>query len=1119
MTSQPNLDADRDDVLIENTAQAVRKHLMDLGSNRANVITRWVWELLQNARDASSGDDTQLVASIEVSEDGIVFQHNGREFKNKEIAHLIYHGSTKAEDDETVGQYGSGFLTTHLLSPEINVSGRIEDGQTFDFSLKREIASPNELSVSMNRAWEAFKASLGNANTLSQSGFTTRFCYPVHDDASDVVAKGIATLKLCAPFVMVFNQEFSSIEIKSSDEFIRFKVNDRAELQDGLIEVSVEESEGAARKITKYLVAQKGKTSVAIPFKSDGDVQTCLELKDVSKLFLGFPLVGTEDFSFPIVINSLAFTPTEQRNGVYLWTNESESDEANLSNQAVIEEACKLLTDIVGFTASEDWWNVYRLADIPVISRYSWLNSERLRQCLDIQLVAPIRETPVVLGNHSGGPIAPEKAILPIAESEEGVTALWDLLNDLQEFRPKLPRREEALGWCEAVKSWAAIRDCEVGSLPEAFDGRRLAAHIESASESSFDELRGLLGEDVCAVEWLNRMYAFLLNNGFEEEVRSRRIVLDQVEALDQISNLYRDKDIDNELKRISDDLLNLQVRDYLRDVRLTSLDDEVGRGDYENKDVADRIIAELKSRASNENLGDEFANASVRILAWIVSTEQWDWLDDFPAFSLRRSGRRSVLRLNQAGASESDIPLAPVRVWPDDLRQYADIFPSTRILAGKFYDAIPDEAAWQKLARAGCVRVNVVITRLTKVNKSILEHLPDDEENHRTTAEISVTDIVGRVDIMDQVRDSRPSAFLLWRFLTEWLIKEDVHGLNVKKVECECGEIHSYYQAAWLEQLRENAWIRLSNSDRRLRASANSLAELLRDNGWDPKNLNENPHAIKLLEAIGVSRFDLMVETIEVTPGEMDDKLINIMTAAGGNPQNLDKVPQILEQLEDAPDLSQFLEELKDDPALTDYLADRRQQRQTVHRNQRLGTLVEDLVKENLEHEGFDVRRTHVGADLIVRRAAVERDEQEEIATLKLAKHDRRWEVEVKATRDNDVRMTPAQAKNAMELGDGFLLCVVPIEGDDEPDVDYVRDRMRFVEGMGERVRPLHEYLDEFEEQREDITASDVDGVKLEVMNGNPRFSVDRSVWEYDGFELDELAARLDAGSKGKGI
>ena len=96
-------------VLTDNTAQGVLNHLKALDSNRAHVLTRWVWELLQNARDASTGSDTGLVASIEHNEDELIFRHNGAYFKIDEIAHLIYHGSTKIENAETIGQYGSGF--------------------------------------------------------------------------------------------------------------------------------------------------------------------------------------------------------------------------------------------------------------------------------------------------------------------------------------------------------------------------------------------------------------------------------------------------------------------------------------------------------------------------------------------------------------------------------------------------------------------------------------------------------------------------------------------------------------------------------------------------------------------------------------------------------------------------------------------------------------------------------------------------------------------------------------------------------------------------------------------------------------------------------------------------
>ena len=113
-TEQSEFAEIRNRVLTDNTAQSVLNHLKALESNRAHVLTRWVWELLQNARDASANSDTELVASIEQTEGEVVFRHNGGNFKPEEIIHLIYHGSTKVESEETIGQYGSGFLTTHL---------------------------------------------------------------------------------------------------------------------------------------------------------------------------------------------------------------------------------------------------------------------------------------------------------------------------------------------------------------------------------------------------------------------------------------------------------------------------------------------------------------------------------------------------------------------------------------------------------------------------------------------------------------------------------------------------------------------------------------------------------------------------------------------------------------------------------------------------------------------------------------------------------------------------------------------------------------------------------------------------------------------------------------------
>lgn len=1099
MTNQQNPDAVRDNVLIDNTAQGVLNHLRKFGHNRANVITRWVWELLQNARDASIGVAVQLTVSIEISEGEVVFQHNGRAFDMEEIAHLIYHGSTKVENEETIGQYGSGFLTTHLLSPQIIISGKLSNGQAFDFSLKREIASPQELSKSMNQAWEDFKNSFSEVSDIAD--FTTRFRYPVEKDSTDAVEKGIYTLKQCAPLVLVFNQEFSTIEINSPDETVRFKVIERAQSRTGLIEIDVQESANGSEKLTKYILTQGENASLAIPLESDDAPQAGLRFEGVPKLFLGFPLVRTENFSFPAIINSFDFTPTESRDGVYLGKAQ---DEVNRINQAIIEEACGLQVNLVQHAASSNWSNVYALADIPPIREYSWLNNDWLQQRLDECFIEPIRQTPAVLCEQ--GALAPEDAILPIAENEEAVIALWDLLNDLKDFRPKLPKREEAAGWCKAVKSWAAISDRSVDGFNEAFDGRKLAAHVEKVTE--IDELRSMLVDDVCAVEWLDNLYAFLFDNELDNEVRNRTIVLDQAGYLDELSNLRRDKDIDSEIKRISDDILDLKIREELRDVRLTALFNEVGIGGYENKDVVARIINKLNSLTVSDTLSDKFTKASVRLMAWlVVQSEQWAWdcLNGFPAFSSASGdSRRRFLALGRKGADDTELPLAPVKSWSKDIQRYARIFPPTLTLADDFYDATPVASIWKKLDEEGIVRIDIIVTHESNYEVFLPDDpLPEVTGGHKTLNPVILTDIVflqrDRVGVLERVRNSPRRARLFCRFLTEWLVNHDAGGLTPTEAACECEDDakHNYYPAAWLVPIVRNSWVPIGNN-KRDRVSAKSLATLFRGSSED-LDISQSGAANAFLAAIRISRFDLMRETIakdDKARAVMDAKLTNIMAAAQNNPDLLDRVPK-------------FLEQLQDDESLPDYIEERLERKRTVHLNQQLGSLVEDLVKESLENEGFTVKRTHIGADLVIEHDFVEEDQNTEIG-LELAKESSRWMVEVKATRDNDVRMTPAQAKNAMVRADKFLLCVVPVETNAVPGLDDVRRNMKFVEKMGERVSEVCRNLDAFEEQRHQITREDGDGVKLVVMSGTTRISVASSVWKDDGFGLDALANRL---------
>lgn len=77
---------------------------------------------------------------------------------------------------------------------------------------------------------------------------------------------------------------------------------------------------------------------MAIPIKHEDDEVLVEEYpKRIPKLFCAFPLIGTEDFSFSVVVNSTSFNPNEPRSGIYLTdkANKVIDENKNLIRQAL----------------------------------------------------------------------------------------------------------------------------------------------------------------------------------------------------------------------------------------------------------------------------------------------------------------------------------------------------------------------------------------------------------------------------------------------------------------------------------------------------------------------------------------------------------------------------------------------------------------------------------------------------------------------------------------------------------------------------------------------------------------------------------------------------------------
>ena len=584
-------------------------------------------------------------------------------------------------------------------------------------------------------------------------------------------------------------------------------------------------------------------------------------------------------------------------------------------------------------------------------------------------------------------------------------------------------------------------------------------------------------------------------SSDLQETVEKLHLVLDQSGFLDNLSALHRDCGVDGELKDIAE-FLGWNIRQELRDVRLSSLADEKGAGDLENENVNRRLLEMLRERA-NENPDGDFATASARLFAWLARHGEWERLRNFPVFAREGESESVVVIYTPRTPGDGEPPLGPVMTLPEDLQPFADIFPPSCAMASEFLAELPDLDVWQKLDEAeNLVRRDVVTVRSVDLKQAFMsEPLPDG--SHEAVHPVEVTDIVNRAEIVGRVRSSRQRALLYWRFVVEWLVNHDSEGLEIQQVDCECEQAHGFYRAAWLEPLRSGGdrWIRLEG-DKRYSMSAQSLAKLLKSGGEEVRACLKRPMVHRLLEAIGVSRLDLMQELYsESKEGRdgLEKAFVEILASAEGDVRRLNYARE-------------YVEDLKNDESLPNVLAERREKRRVVHANRALGEYVENLVKESLKAAKFVVRRTGVGSDFEIHQ------ETDHVMNLEVMRSGRTWLVEVKATRDQQgVRMTTRQAKEAVKEKSRFLLCVVTVTAE-EPGPEDVRESMRFVENIGDAVAPLCSDLDKLEGLRDEITASELSGVQLEVTSGNARIRVASSVWGAEGFRLEDLADRLTA-------
>ena len=1077
----------RDRVLVENTAQAVFKHLDRLEDKRTTLGLRWIWELLQNARDSAHTEGVHI--TVRLSDSELQFDHDGKPFASDEIAHLVYHGSTKIENFENVGQFGSGFLSTHLLSRVVRVGGCLNDSRRFVFSLDRTGDTVEQLRLAMDRSWGVFEQSLEDAASAPAS--STSFVYEIAEEGRKLAQEGLTDLHWCGPLVLAFCPEITSITVETVDDSWSLERGDRTPCHEGSVLPIQYRQDG--QELNRFVAVAEGGAELCAALQlcpSESGLRVDQAQESTPKLFILFPLIGSERWGLPVTINSKQFKPHEDRDGIVLLGDSTGARE----NRQLLEDSVQHQRQLLEWCAKEKWRGTERL--LAFDTTHSDLVDAEDPWFLELLtgLVRSARATPL-MPTLSGDWIEPQAAWLPTADDESHRVRLWELMTLWSGASARLPCRDHLNSWSRNLSNWAKLLSKSPSEMEEALTTDAVAQLISDAAGSVEDLQERLAGSE--SLTWLISLLRLIQEVGDTKLFDKHNLLPSQAGRLRRRADLRRDEGISDELKDIAE-AFGLDIRNELLNTHAEV--DGIANilGAEREPELFNKLLARVEEECSDGTIDSSLVPWAISLFWWMIAqADYFNRLNGYPAPTTDESGDRTTVLYLEPGRDASDRPMAPLETWPEGAQRFAPLFPKRKILAGAFANRAPDR--WRPLVDHGYVNTSPLI----ETKRSMRAFLPDDPlpevdgtETHKSTQKVQVSDIVflnePDIGLIDTARKSKTRAAEFIRFLVEFMIATDQRAFDESSIDCECEQSHKIYRAAWLVPLHRRRWVPLdSNGRRAARASAESLAHLLADLP-DIAELLSGEQGEKLLRALGISRADLALRAVADDEGMRVALIHSMKDLAEAAAGDVDRVRDLTNEIREHPEIIESIEEQK-------------ARRKRVQRNQDIGGLVEELLRQELEIRGLTVRRTGRGSDFEVESDYVENNEE---VWLELGDSPVSTFIEVKSTRVDQVKMTPLQVQSACPLADRFALCVVPLD-DDTPTRETIREHLRVVFGIGLHLKlALEDY--KLLQEAADLARRPHGAIEIEIIEGQVRFQIGRSIWE-TGLKFEPALAHFE--------
>ncbi|MNK11799.1 hypothetical protein D3C87_298470 [compost metagenome] len=627
MSYRDKFSASQDKAHYQNIATKVLREMTVLRASvetSPNTPRRWVWELLQNAKDVHSGNGV----NIEISElkrnnkDYLVFQHDGLPFTADNIRFLIEQISSKDRNKDEdgkrkeTGKFGTGFLTTHMLSEKVLVSGVAKeeglDYRKFKFTLDRSGFELDEIITAVMKS----KSQVDNIDELppfleyNKAKLNTIFAYVLEDNLSkQVTNQGLADLNVNLPYTLCFVNEINTVALNPRG--ITYSIVEDREIDDNtnlkLKTVAITHTANATQNL-KFILFSKESTCISIPVEINKKSISILSINsNVPRIFCDFPLIGTESFPFPTIINNSNFNPTDPRDGIFL-TDSTRVNRLIDENKQIMEDAVELYFTLLDHAIAKEWTNLHLLAKLGYLRDHIKDNTSAdwYERVIQKPIRAKLATSKIVVNandklcsilNDKG-----EKYIwFPFGGTKETREFAWDLANLW--FPHQLPQKQHVEYWAHTI--W---NDCGKLTLQE-FSG--IVEYYKTLPKLQ-EQLKS-----TDAVEWLNLFYELLSRDekDFVTILDAKAIIPDQNGSLVKKGQLSKQND---EIPELFKDILKLfgdDIRSNLVHEGIT-LDFE-DHDYYTLADAIRSINSEVLEKTADRELAQNFRPALKLLLRY----------------------------------------------------------------------------------------------------------------------------------------------------------------------------------------------------------------------------------------------------------------------------------------------------------------------------------------------------------------------------------------------------------------------------------------------------------------------------------------------------------------------